>query len=338
MADGDEAVAPDTNGFAEDDLLAEEEAAPGTGALDEAEDDDAAAGWDMGDDAVPEVEDDFVNVESAEAGAGGSEADLWARNSPLAADHAAAGSFDTAMNLLSRQVGAVNFKPLEDRFMEIYQATRTYLPANAGMPPVVNYVRRTLNETDSRKVLPLIPRDLESVQATELTTGKNAMKANKLEDGVVTFRKALHLLLVNAVPSHGLVQEAQAAIQQAAQYVLAMSIELERRKMVGGATDLSSYSDDIKKRSLELSAYFTVPDMEPQHQTLALFSAMNFANKNKQMGSVLNFANALIERGTNAKFKETVSFQSPPLFPNSTVLTNMSLGTQNESGRRALPY
>jgi coatomer protein complex subunit alpha (xenin) len=117
--------------------------------------------------------------------------------------------------------------------------------------------------------------------------------------------------MVNAVSSSSQAQEAQQAVQQAAQYVLAMSIELERRKIVGGATDLSSFSEDIRKRSLELSAYFTVPDIEPQHQTLALFSAMNFANKNKQLGSVLNFANALIERGTNAKFKETVSSHAP---------------------------
>jgi coatomer protein complex subunit alpha (xenin) len=313
MAEGDDAVAQDTNGFVEDDLIADEEV--GHGDLDDGDDDDAAAGWDMGDDAVPEVEEDFVNVESAEAGAGSSEADLWARNSPLAADHAAAGSFDTAMNLLNRQVGAVNFKPLESRFMEIYQSTRTYLPANAGMPPLVNYVRRTLTETDSRKILPLIPRDLESIQAAELATGRNAMKANKLEDGVVTFKKALHLLMVNALSTPSQAQEAQQAIQQAAQYVLAMSIELERRKIVGGATDLSSFSEDIRKRSLELSAYFTVPDIEPQHQTLALFSAMNFANKNKQLGSVLNFANALIERGTNAKFKETVSSLYTIAFP-----------------------
>ncbi|WPH00386.1 Putative COP1-coatomer complex alpha chain of secretory pathway vesicles [Acrodontium crateriforme] len=298
---GDEAVAPDANG--EEDLLAEEEA--GDGFVDEAEDDDdAAAGWDMGEDAVAEVEDDFVNVESAEIGAGSSEADLWTRNSPLAADHAAAGSFDTAMNLLSRQVGAVNFKPLEDRFMEIYSGSRTFLPANPGMPPLVNYVRRTVNETDSRKILPLISRDVESVQANEFNNGKNAMKQNKLEDGVVSFQKALHLLMVNAVPSQSQVNEAQATVQQAAQYVLAMSIELERRKMVGGSADLSSFPEDVKKRSLELSAYFTIPGMDPQHQTLALFSAMNFANKNKQLGSALGFANSLIERGTNAKFKE----------------------------------
>ena len=307
LADGDESGAPDTNGFVEDNLMAEEEAADGNGLMDEPEDDDAAAGWDMGEDAVPDADDDFVNVESAEAGAGSTEADLWVRNSPLAADHAASGSFDTAMNLLSRQIGAVNFKPLEDRFLDIYTATRTRLPANTGMPPLVNYVRRTLNETDSRRVLPLIPRDLESVQMGELTTGKNALKQNKLEEGVAAFKKTLHLLMMNAVASQDQALEAQSIVQQAAQYLLAISIELERRRMVGGAADLSSFSDDIKKRSLELSAYFTVPELEPGHQTIALFSAMNFANKNKQLGSVLNFANALIEKGTNAKFKETVN-------------------------------
>lgn len=305
LVDGEETAVPETNGFVDADLLAEDETAQ-NGGFDEAEDEDAAAGWDLGDDAVAEAEEEFVNVEATEAGAGSSEADLWTRNSPLAADHAAGGSFDTAMNLLSRQVGAVNFKPLEERFMEIFQATRTFLPANAGMPPLVNFVRRTVNETDSRRILPLIPRDLESVQAGELAAGKNAMKANKLEEGVVSFRKTLLLLMVNAVTSQAQVQEAQAAINLAAQYVLAMSIELERRKMVGKETDLANLSDDVKKRSLELSAYFTVPGMEPQHQTLALFSAMNLANKNKQLGSALGFANALIERGTNAKFKETV--------------------------------
>jgi len=307
LAESDEAPAPEANAYGEEDLLGDESAAQ-NGGIDEVDDDDAAAGWDMGDDSVPEVEDDFVNVESAEAGAGSSEADIWIRNSPLAADHAAAGSFDTAMNLLNRQVGAVNFAPLEERFLEIYQASRTFLPANANMSPLVNYVRRTVEVTDSRKLLPLIPRDLESIQAVEITAGKNAMKLNKLEDGIAAFRKALHLLLVNAVSSQGQANEAQELARQAGQYILAMSIELERRRVIGGvtggATDISALSDADKKRALELSAYFTVPKIEAGHQTLALFSAMNFASKNKQLGSVLNFANALIDRGTNPRFKD----------------------------------
>lgn len=91
-----------------------------------------------------------------------------------------------------------------------------------------------------------------------------------------------------------------------------MSIELERRSVIGSNnTDLSSFSDDIKKRALELSAYFTIPALDPAHTTLALFSAMNFAHKNKQHSSALSFANRLIREGTNAKFVESVSEVNP---------------------------
>ncbi|TID22465.1 Coatomer alpha subunit [Venturia nashicola] len=294
---------PAANGY-EEDLLGEEAAVDAVH-LEGDEEEADAEGWDMGDDVEAEVESDFVNVEAVDAGAGSSEADLWARNSPIAADHVAAGSYDTAMQLLNRQVGAVNFKPLQWRFEEIYLASKTFLPANPGLKPLINYVRRTITETDSRKVLPLIPRDLESILSTELVAGKTQMRTNKLEDGVQTFKKILHLLLVNAVSSMQEVSEAKKLIHTAAQYILAMSIELERRKVVKNNTDISSLSEEDKKRALELSAYFTIPEMEPAHVTLALFSAMNFAYKNKQLSSALSFANALIEKGTNAKFKET---------------------------------
>jgi coatomer protein complex subunit alpha (xenin) len=191
---------PTANGFGDEDLLGDAEPTSAAADLGNDEEDDVG-GWDMGDDGDVEAEDDFVEVEGAEAGAGSSEADFWARNSPLAADHIAAGSFDTAMQLLNRQVGAVNFAPLEERFQEIYQATRTYLPATPNMPSLVNYVRRTVDETDSRKILPIIPRDLESILSTDLTAGKQALIKNELEDGVAAFRKLLQLIMVNVVSS-----------------------------------------------------------------------------------------------------------------------------------------
>merc|ERR1712072_1090658 len=86
----------------------------------------------------------------------------------LPCDHIAAGAFESALNLLSKQIGAVNFPPLEPRFMEIYAASRSYLPANPGLPPLKNFLRRTTTETDTRKLLPLIPRDVESVLAKEV--------------------------------------------------------------------------------------------------------------------------------------------------------------------------
>src|SRR5690242_11580150 len=84
-----------------------------------------------------------------------------------------------------------------------------------------------------------------------------------------------------------------------------MTIELERRKRLNGATDISGLSDADKKRVLELSAYFTIPEVEGPHKSIPLSAAMNFAHKNKQLNTALNFANALLDRTGNAKMKES---------------------------------
>jgi coatomer protein complex subunit alpha (xenin) len=248
----------------------------------------------MGDEINVEDDNGFVTVDSAEAGAASSEADLWARNSPLAADHVAAGSFDSAMQLLNRQVGAVNFSPLKERFLEIYKATRTYLPATVGLPPLVNYVRRTTEETDSRKLLPIIPRDLETLVSVDLQEGYTAMRTNKLEDGVKIFKRILHTLLVNAVSSESEVEQAKKIIATAREYILAMLIELHRRSL---PTD----NPESLKRSLELSAYFTIPKLEVAHRQLALMAAMKYSFANKNFSSALSFANRMLANGGSPK-------------------------------------
>jgi len=295
-----------TNGFgaeeAEDDTAAKR-----NGALADADEDEDAAGWDLGDDIVPEVEEGFVNVETADAGgAGSSEAELWARHSGLAVDHVAGGSFDTAMQLLNRQVGAVHFSPLKPRFLEVYQASKTYLPASAGLPPLVNYVRRTLEESDPRKALPIIPRDLETLAANDLQRGYDSMKANKLEDGLKIFKGILHAVLINAVGSESEVAEAKKLITSASEYAVAMSIELARRAL--GPQDAVNKNPQLLKRSLELSAYFTIPKIEVPHRQLALLNAMNLALRSKNYNSALSFANRILANGGAAKIIESVSF------------------------------
>lgn len=292
---------PAANGTGFDDVL-EDDSAKRNGALIE-DDEEDVAGWDMGDDDVPDVESDFVNVESADAGgAGSSEADLWARNSPLAVDHIAGGSFESAMQLLNRQVGAVNFAPLKSRFLEVYQASRTFLPASEGLPPLVNYVRRTLDETDPRKVLPIIPRDLETLAANDLQKGYDSMKANKLDDGLNIFKGILHAILINSVSSEDEVAEAKKLIASASEYAVAMNIELSRRKL--GSPDVVSKDPAKLQRSLELSAYFTIPKIEVPHRQLALLSAMQLAMRNKNYNSALSFANRIISNGGATKIVE----------------------------------
>ncbi|CAJ2508849.1 Uu.00g138750.m01.CDS01 [Anthostomella pinea] len=291
----EDAPAAATNGLGRDDAGDDDIAAKANGAMDVDEDEDAA-GWDMGDDIVPEADSDFVNVESTDAGgAGSSEADMWARNSPIAADHIAAGSFESAMNLLNRQVGAVNFAPLKPRFLEIYSATKTYLPASAGLPPLVNYVRRTLDETDPRKVLPIIPRDLEHLASNDLQQGYDTMRSNKLEDGVRLFKGILHAIIANAASSESEATDAKKLATSAGEYALAMSIELARRRL--GTPEAVNGNPELLKRSLELSAYFTIPKIEVPHRQLALLNAMNLAARSKNYSSASSFANRILANG-----------------------------------------
>ena len=273
---------------------------------------DAGDGWDMGDDIAVDAtgtDSDFVNVDNPDApvdatGPGSSEADLWSRNSPLAADHVAAGSFESAMQLLNRQIGAVNFEPLKPRFLEIYTASKTYLPASTSLPSLVNYVRRNVDEQDVRKLLPIIPRDLETLSNADLQEGYTAMRSNKLEAGMATFKNIIQTLLVNVVSSQSQVDEAKALITKSMEYALAMSIELERRRLAAEASD--SQSDEALKRQLELSAYFTVPKLDVSHRQLALMAAMKLAFSNKQFSSALSFANRVLANGGAPKLVEQV--------------------------------
>ena len=292
-------IVPIPNGFGRLDQVDEAETKTGNGQLGDDEDDDDEAGWDMGDDINIEAESELVNVDSTQTGADISEAEMWARNSPIAADHVAGGSFETAMQLLNRQVGAVNFTPLKPRFLEIYQVSKTYLPANPGLPPLVNYVRRTLDQIDRRKVLPLIPRDLEFITNVDLQEGYAAMRSNKLDEGLKTFKRILHSLMVNAVSTQQQVNEAQKVINTATEYATAMAVELERRT-------LSADDEANVKRGLELSAYFTIPSLEVGHRQLALMAAMKLAFSHKNLSSALSFANRMLANGGSAKMLDQV--------------------------------
>ena len=303
VAGSDDEVLPISHGFNHTNGVEDGDNVPPNGHIGGEEEEDAGD-WDMGDDINVEADSDFVNIESAEVGAGSTEADLWARNSPIAADHVASVYIETPINIKKKKVGAVNFAPLKPRFLEIYKASKTYLPASEGVPSLINYVRRTVDETDSRKVLPIIPRDLESIANVDLQEGYGAMRSNKLDEGLIIFKRILYSLLLNVVSTQQQVNEARKVITTATEYAVAMALELERRAIgVDGEANL--------KRNLELSAYFTIPKLEVAHRQLTLMAAMKLAFTNKNYSSALSFANRVIANGGSSRLLDQVGL---PLF------------------------
>ncbi|KZV97955.1 hypothetical protein EXIGLDRAFT_810456 [Exidia glandulosa HHB12029] len=110
---------------------------------------DVDAGWDLDvegpegtfDEAAADMVED-ANDAGPCASHGVAESDLWVRNSPFAADHVAAGAFESAMQLLNSQCGIVNFAPLKPLFLDIYRSAHLYFSPNASMPSLQLHVRR----------------------------------------------------------------------------------------------------------------------------------------------------------------------------------------------------
>ncbi|KAK9341262.1 hypothetical protein LIPSTDRAFT_232700 [Lipomyces starkeyi NRRL Y-11557] len=269
--------------FAENDLADDDFAPKDNEAFEE-----DGGGWDIDEELLDVNDDAEGEIETAAlsaAASGVSEADLWCRNSPVAADHVAAGSFASAMQLLNRQVGIVDFAPLKPRFLEVYQASKAYLPANEGLPNVVTYIRRTKTETNPSKILPVIARTLSQLTATDLQEAYKLVRTNHLDDAVTKFRGILYDVLVSAVNTQAEADEAVQLIDICREYILGLSIELERRALP--ETEL--------KRNLELAAYFTKAKLQPVHVHNALQVAMTQSFKHKNYASASRFATQYLE-------------------------------------------
>jgi coatomer protein complex subunit alpha (xenin) len=287
---------PSANGYA-DDLTAFEKGLNGTqepSLINIAEDGEGweevgeAGGesWDIGGEE-DEVADE-MGVEEVPAEGGVSDAEYWVRNSPLAADHIAAGSFDSAMQLLNRQVGAVNFEPLKPKFMQIYQASRTFLAANPGLPPVELFVRR--DHGDKSRSLPRLPWDYEKIKGVQMRDALKLVTANKVEEAIVALREILCTLLLFAVSNKAEADDVAKTIETIREYIVALSVEVARRGL-----DVST--PEGVKRNLELAAYFTNFQLTSQHRGLAYQQAMAQFNKYKNIATAGVFAQKYVALG-----------------------------------------
>ncbi|KAI0090328.1 coatomer subunit alpha-2 [Irpex rosettiformis] len=257
-------------------------------------------GWDLdagGEEAQIEAEEEGEIIEEGDLGAGAnagvSEVELWTRNSPFAGDHVAAGSYETAMQLLHRQFGIVNFSELKPLFLSTYRAAHAYLSPFASLPPLQLHVRRNPSESAPSRVLPVAVRTLSSVRL-ELSDGFRAVSSNKLAEAQTAFRSALYSLVLVPVSSDAEAKEWRDTVTLAREYLLGVSIELERRRV-------AQEEPENVRRSLELAAYFTHCQMQPPHVQIALRSAIGVFAKANNHATAAKFARRLLELNPDPK-------------------------------------
>lgn len=113
----------------------------------------------------------------------------WVSNSSHAADHAAAGSMETSLQLLNRQIAAVNFGPLKSRFTGVFIGATSSLPGLPLATPMSVPLQRS--QASDAKRLPLICMK-HSTLVEVLKTAYKAFHQGKIAESLESFRQIVH--------------------------------------------------------------------------------------------------------------------------------------------------
>uniref|UniRef100_A0A0C9RN30 Coatomer subunit alpha n=1 Tax=Wollemia nobilis TaxID=56998 RepID=A0A0C9RN30_9CONI len=215
---------------------------------------------------------------------------IWTQKSSLAGEHAAAGNFDTAMRLLSRQLGIKNFTPLRPLFLDLFMGSHTYLPAFNSAPVVSLAVERGWSETASPNVRgpPAMVFKL-SLLEEKLKIAYKVTTDGKFAEALRQFLNILHTIPVIVVDSRKEVDEVKELIAIAKEYVLGLRMEVKRKEV----------KDDAVQQQ-ELAAYFTHCNLQKVHLKLALLNAMGVCYKHGNLNTAANFARRLLETEPSA--------------------------------------
>ena len=221
---------------------------------------------------------------------------IWTQRSSLAAEHAAAGNFDTAMRLLSRQLGIRNFAPLKPLFFDLHMGSHTYLRALSSSPVISVAVERGWSESSSPNVRgpPALVFKFSQLEE-KLKAGYRATTAGKFTEALRIFLSILHTIPLIVVESRREVDEVKELIIIVKEYALGLQMEVKRREV-----------KDDPVRQQELAAYFTHCNLQLPHLRLALLNAMTVCYKARNLNTAANFARRLLETNpTNENHAKT---------------------------------
>jgi len=216
---------------------------------------------------------------------------IWVNNSSLAVDHAASGSFETAMKLLSQQVGVVNFAPLKPFFISLYIGSKSSLRCSTTINSLSTGINRNgLELTGLKQALPALALpNLQSLIENNLKEAFRTTTGGKFSEAVSQFIFIMHSILFVISTSKKETVEAKELLNICKEYISGLRLEMHRK-------DLSAENANGDPIIIaQLAAYFTHCNLQQVHQLLALRSAMNIAYKIKNYKTAASFARRLLE-------------------------------------------
>ena len=300
-----------SNGLDDDDLDLDNDDVGGDWAGDDDDDDlfgddDDAFGGDLDDEDNGDATVDANGMYVA-PNLGKKISNSWVDSSNLAGDHVAAGSFTTAMKLLNRQIGVVNFKPLKDSFSAVFQGNSSVMPMSIGAPGASNHFLRSGDA--GSKSLPRVAIRLENL-TRDVKQGYKAFVGGKFSEARAIFLSVLHKAPLVVVNSRSEEKDVRELIAICREYILATLISKKRKETKD------------PKRALELASYLTHCDLQSKHILLTLKLAMTQAYKSKNFVTAESFARRLLDLNPN----------NPKLINNAKKVVQMS----QKEGRNAI--
>ncbi|KAM7258185.1 hypothetical protein ACFE04_013926 [Oxalis oulophora] len=255
------------------------------------EEENGEAGWELEDlDLPPEIDTPKISANARSSvfvapNPGMPVSQIWIQKSSLAAEHVAAGNFDTAFRLLNRQVGIRNFSPLKSFFLDLYSGSHSYMLALSSAPVISTAIERGWSESATPNVRgpPALVFKFPLLEE-KLKFGYKATTQGKFTDALRIFLSILHTIPLIVVDSRREADEVKDLIIIVKEYVLGLQIELKRREM-----------KDDPIRQQELAAYFTHCNLQTPHLRLALLNAMTVCYKAGNLLTASNFARRLLE-------------------------------------------
>nr|GEX82772.1 coatomer subunit alpha-1 [Tanacetum cinerariifolium] len=251
------------------------------------EENEEEGGWDLEDLEIPDTETPRAPRSSGASvfvapTLGVPVTQLWIQRSSLAAEHVAAGNFDTAMRLLNRQLGIKNFAPLRSLFVDLHFGSFSYLRAFSSVPVLSTPIEREVTDSASRGPPALVFKFSQLDE--KLRTGYKATTAGRFAEALRIFLNILHTIPLIVVESRREVDEVKELILIVKEYVLGLQMELRRKEL-----------NDNPIRQQELAAYFTHCNLQLAHMRLALLNAMKLSYNARNLNTAANFARRFLE-------------------------------------------
>lgn len=255
---------------------------------------DAEGGWGSDDDLDLSDDEDVAPVgQSANAVVHESGIPLpsyWCSESAHCSDHMAAGSVESGLNLLNRQIAVSNSVPLKTHARSIFLGATAFLPGLPLAPPSKNYLTRQEGKVSqdsgggALKQMPNAPIKVAHL-LDQLKSAYKAFTAGQFVDA----RSALNSILC-AIPfvvaaNRSETNDLKDLVNVSREYVTAIRVK-DAMTAVGSSNVV---------RNLELVSYFTHCNLQSAHLLLALKTAMASAFKNKNYINAASFARRLLE-------------------------------------------